>query len=124
MPQSAGGALILDLRRAEVDERRDEHDVGRVRRDELADRRILRHVAFELAQQRRRAARRAGSPIQRTIRPQRDEDGRRPIARTFAQRQRLIEDAMLVAQVVEAQAQMIRDPGIVVGRARRARRRR
>ena len=71
MLQPAGGALVLDLRRAEVDERGDQHDVGRVRGDELADRRILRHVALQLAQhpdeQRGGRARRSTATIRPSV---------------------------------------------------------
>jgi hypothetical protein len=65
-------------------------------------------------------------PVRRTLRdpPQRQEDRRRPILRARAQRRRVVEDPMLIAQVVEAEAQVVRHPGVVVGRAAAALRRR
>ena len=42
MPSASRGAKVVDLRRAEIDERGDEHDVRPLRGDELTDRRVLR----------------------------------------------------------------------------------
>ena len=90
-----------------------------MRGDELADRRILRHVALEGAQHPDdRAASGLSEPPDDPA--ERHEDGRSAIAGTHPQRQRLIEHPMLVAQVVEAEAQMIGDPRIIVRRARRS----
>ena len=93
-------------------------DVRRVRGDELTDRRVFRHVAFERSQQADdRAAGRLADAADDPA--ERHEDRRGPIAGTLTQRQRLIENPMLVSQVVEAEPQMIGDPRIVIGRTRR-----
>jgi hypothetical protein len=89
---------------------------GVVRGEELADRRVFGHVAFQLPHDSDEQASRRLADAPRDA-AQREEDRRCSVARAHAQGQRLVEDPMLIAQVIEAKTQVICHPRIIVSGA-------
>ena len=116
MPSDARGAEIVDLRRSELDERRDEHHVRLVIGDVGLQRRIVGRRSLEPPEDSFDGPPRPSGVAADRVRRFRKET-RRPLARPVAQLRRVVEQPMLVAQVLEAMAQSGDNPRPLVGRA-------
>ena len=99
------GAQIVDLRRPERDERRHEHDVGPLLLDERADGldppASLARATASTASTDAASIARSGRPHP----PSATNSTRRALARPLAQHRRVVEQRVLVAEVLEAEAQ-------------------